>query len=198
MPHDLSGKTIAAIISEGFEQVELTEPKKALEQVGARVEIVAPSAEAIRAWNRTDWGDVFEVDVRAGDVTAGDYVALLLPGGKIGCNQLREHKQTVALAHEFLVHRKPVAAICHGPWILMAAGGVAGRRLTSHPDLKDELETAEARWQDEPTVVQANVLTSRTPDDLPAFNERFIELIADYAHDPNASREYRMAWDPGV
>jgi protease I len=178
MANDLSGKRIAALVTDGFEQVELTDPKAALEGAGGAVDIVSPNEDEVRGWNRTDWGDTFEVNTNVADVTAGGYDGLLLPGGVINADHLRMDRPAVAFVRTFLVERKPVAAICHAPWILIEAGGVGGRRVTSYPSLKTDLENAGADWVDEEVVIDANVLTSRTPDDLPAFDDAMIDLIS--------------------
>jgi len=198
MVHDLSGKRIAALVTDGFEQVELTDPKAALEGAGATVDIVSPNEHEVRGWNRTDRGETFEVSTNVADVTAGGYDGLLLPGGIINADYLRMDRAAVAFVRTFLVGRKPVAAICHAPWILIEAGGVAGRRLTSYPSLKTDLENAGANWVDEEVVIDANVVTSRTPDDLPAFDDAMIDLIARASRGVQESPEYRTASAPGL
>jgi protease I len=198
MAHDLSGKKIAALVTDGFEQVELTDPKAALEGAGANVDIVSPKEHEVKGWNRTDWGDTLEVNTNVADVTAGGYDGLLLPGGVISADHLRMDKPAVAFVRTFLVERKPVAAICHAPWILIEAGGVAGRRLTSYPSLKTDLENAGADWVDEEVVIDVNVVSSRTPDDLPAFDGAMIDLIDRASRGVQESREYRMTSAPGV
>jgi len=198
MVHGLSGKKIAALVTDGFEQVELTDPKAALEGAGATVDIVSPNEREVKGWNRTDWGDTLEVNTNVADVTAGGYDALLLPGGVISADHLRMDKPAVAFVRTFLVERKPVAAICHAPWILIEAGGVGGRRLTSYPSLKTDLENAGADWVDEEVVIDANIVSSRTPDDLPAFDDAMIDLIDRASRGAQESREYRMASAPGV
>jgi protease I len=198
MAHDLSGKRIAALVTNGFEQVELTDPKAVLEGAGAAVDIVSPNEDEVKGWNRTDWGDTFEVNTNVADVTAGGYDGLLLPGGVINVDHLRMDRPAVAFVRTFLVERKPVAVICHAPWMLIEAGGVAGRRLTSYPSLKTDLENAGADWVDEEVVIDANVLTSRTPDDLPVFDDAMIDLIARNSGNVRKSRKSRMALEPSV
>ena len=198
MVHGLSGKKIAALVTDGFEQVELTDPKAALESAGATVDIVSPNEREVKGWNRTDWGDTLEVNTNVADVTAGGYDGLLLPGGVISADHLRMDKPAVAFVRTFLVEGKPVAAICHAPWILIEAGGVGGRRVTSYPSLKTDLENAGADWVDEEVVIDANVVSSRTPDDLPAFDDTIIDLIDRASRGAQESRQYRTASAPGV
>ena len=182
MAKELNGKKVAILVTKGFEQVELTEPKKALEQAGATTHIVSPQSGKIRAWNHTDWGDEFKVDVTLDQANAGDYDALVLPGGVMNPDHLRMDEQAVKFTRDFFDAQKPVASICHGPWTLIEAGVVAGRKMTSYPSLKTDLENAGARWVDQEVVVDNGLVTSRNPDDLPAFCRKMIEEIAEGAH----------------
>ncbi len=174
----LSGMKVAVLVTDGFEQVELTDPKEALEASGAIVDILAPSDGSVRAWNRGEWGEYFKVDGLIFRVTASEYSGLLLPGGVINSDHLRLHKPAITLVSEFMVHRKPVAAICHAPWLLIEANSVFGRALTSYPSLRTDLQNAGARWTDREVVVDHSIVTSRRPADLDAFSAAFIGLLS--------------------
>jgi protease I len=181
--HDLTGKTIAILVENGFEQVELTEPRKALEQAGARTEVVSPQKGKVKGWNHKEWGDEIPVDVRLDDADASRYDGLLLPGGVMNPDKLRINEKAVRFVRAFFEAGKPVAAICHAPWTLIEAGVVRGRRLTSYPTLKTDLENAGADWVNEEVVVDSGLVTSRKPDDIPAFNEKMIEEFAEGRHE---------------
>lgn len=178
MAGSLKGKKVALLVTDGFEQVELTEPRKALEQAGAMAQIVSPKDDAVRGWDFTNWGETFPVDVPLTMTDATEYDALVLPGGQINPDTLRMNRHAVQFVRDFLAADKPVAAICHGPWLLVEADGLQGRRATSYPSIQTDLKNAGAQWVDEPAVVDGNLLTSRSPDDLPQFNEAMIQLIA--------------------
>lgn len=178
----LKGKRVAILATDGFEQAELTEPKKALEQAGATTEVIAPKSGEIRGWKFTDWGDSIKVDKTVAQAKAGDYDALVLPGGVANPDHLRTDENSVSFVKEFVHSGKPVAAICHGPWTLIEAGVVKGHTLTSWPSLKTNIKNAGAHWVDKEVVLDGNFITSRKPDDLPAFNKKVIEEIADGKH----------------
>jgi protease I len=182
MQQNLKGKRVAILATDGFEQVELTEPKKALEQAGAVAEVVSPKAGEIRGWKSKDWGDSVKVDKTLANVNPGDYDALVLPGGVANPDSLRMDEKAVRFVRDFAQSGKPVAAICHGPWTLIEAGVVKGHTLTSWPSLKTDLKNAGANWVDKEVVLDGNFITSRKPDDLPAFNKKVIEEIADGKH----------------
>jgi len=182
MADNLKGKRIAALVEHGFEQVELTGPKQALEQEGATVDIVSPQDRDVKGWQHTNWGDAFRVDRPLGQARAADYDALLLPGGVMNPDKLRMNPQAVAFVAAFVHEQKPIAAICHGPWTLIEAGAVRGRKMTSWPSLKTDLKNAGATWVDEPVVVDSGLVTSRKPDDLPAFNRKMIEEFVEGKH----------------
>lgn len=182
MANDLTGKRVAMLAAKGFEQIELTEPRKALRDAGARVDLVSPQEASVRAWNHTDWGEEFEVDVPLQRADPADYDALVLPGGVMNPDHLRTDERAVRFAAAFFEAGKPVAAICHAPWLLAEAGVVRGRKLTSYPSLRTDLENAGAEWVDREVVVDEGLVTSRRPDDLPAFNRKMIEEIAEGAH----------------
>jgi protease I len=179
----LSNRKVAILTEEGFEQVELTSPKQALEEAGATVHIVSPKTGKIKAWNETDWGIEVEVDKQLSDVSPDDYDALVLPGGVLNPDKLRQNKDAIAFASAFLDEGKPVAAICHGPQLLIETGLIKGRKLTSYPSLQTDLKNAGAEWVDEEVVVDNGLVTSRRPADLNAFNKKAIEEIAEGVHD---------------
>ena len=178
MADELRDRRIAALVDNGFEQVELTEPKKALEAAGAMVDVVSPQTDSVKGWQHTKWGDDVKVDRTLSAARAGDYDALLLPGGVMNPDQLRMNPQAVEFVKAFVDSGKPIAAICHGPWTLIEAGGVKGRTLTSWPSLQTDLRNAGATWVDEKCSVDKNLVTSRKPDDIPAFNQQMIETFA--------------------
>ena len=182
MQHNLKGKKVAILATDGFEQVELTEPKKALEQQGAATEVLAPKSGEIRGWKFKEWGDSVKVDKMLDHAKPGDYDALVLPGGVINPDHLRANEKAVQFVKQFAESGKPVAAICHGPWTLVEAGVVKGRTLTSWPSIKTDLKNAGANWVDKEVVLDGNFITSRKPDDIPAFSRKVIEEIADGKH----------------
>jgi protease I len=177
----LKGKKVAILATEGVEEVELTKPKKALEDAGALVDVIAPKSGIksgkIKAWDMTDWGEQIAVDVELSNAKSGDYDALHLPGGVINPDRLRMDHQAVAFVASFAHEGKPIAAICHGPWTLIEAGAVKGRTMTSWPSLKTDLLNAGAEWVDREVVEDRNLITSRKPDDIPAFNRKMIEAF---------------------
>jgi len=171
----LAGKTIAILATDGFEQAELTEPRKALDQAGAKTVVIAPKQGTIRGWKMKDWGDEVNVDVTLDQANPDDYAALMLPGGVLNPDQLRLDQGAVAFVRSFFEHSKPVAAICHGPIMLIEANVLKGRRVTSWPSLKTDIVNAGGQWTDEEVVVDRSLVTSRKPDDIPAFNAKMIE-----------------------
>jgi protease I len=176
----LDGLKVAILVTDGFEQVEMTGPRKALDDAGAETMLVSPKGDQIRAWDFTDWGETFVPDLSLGGAQPENFDALLLPGGVINPDQLRTQPAAVAFAKAFFDAGKPVASICHGPWTIIEAGGAQGRRMTSWPSLKTDLQNAGAVWVDEQVVVDQGLVTSRKPDDIPAFNSEMITLFADY------------------
>ncbi|MBC7570422.1 MAG: type 1 glutamine amidotransferase [Spirosoma sp.] len=175
--NDLKGVKIAALMTEGFEQVEFTKPKQALEDAGATVHLISPKAGQIKAWNDTDWGDSFSVDLTLDAAKPDEYDALLLPGGVINPDKLRTVDKAVDFIQSFFDDQKPVAAICHAPILLIEADVVQGKQLTSYPSIQTDLRNAGANWIDQQVVTDGNLVTSRKPDDITAFNKAFIELI---------------------
>ena len=179
MADQLKGKKIAILATDGFEQVELDEPKKALEKAGATTEVISPKSGEIKGWKFTEWGDKVKVDKTLNEARPNDYDALVLPGGVMNPDHLRMEPKAVEFVKEFAQSGKPVAAICHGPWTLVEAGLVRGKTMTSWPSLKTDLKNAGANWVDEQVVADGNFITSRKPDDIPAFNKKIIEMVAD-------------------
>ena len=180
----LDGKKIAILVAnEGIEQVELTEPRKALEEAGATTELLAPEDGKAQAFNHLDKADKFPVDKTVGDADAGDYDALLLPGGVANPDNLRMHADAVSFVQDFVNAGKPIAAICHAPWTLVEADAVKGRTLTSWPSLQTDIRNAGGTWVDEEVVVDQGLVTSRKPDDLEAFNAKMIEEFAEGEHE---------------
>ncbi|HMF57067.1 MAG TPA: type 1 glutamine amidotransferase domain-containing protein [Pyrinomonadaceae bacterium] len=187
MAQKLDGLKVAILVTEGFEQVELTEPRKALDEAGAKTEIVSPEKGEVQGWNHYDKGDKFTVDVQLTQAKAADYDALLLPGGVANPDQLRAIPEAVNFVKAFADAGKPIAAICHGPWTLIEAGAVRGRKVTSWPSLKTDLKNAGAEWTDEEVIVDNRLVTSRKPDDIPAFNEKMIQEFAEGHHKKQAA-----------
>jgi len=183
MADTLKDKKVAILVAnEGIEQVELTEPRTALEQSGATVELLAPEAGEAQAFNHLDKGDSFPVDRAVGSASAEDYDALMLPGGVANPDNLRTHPEAVAFVRAFFDAGKPVAAICHAPWTLVEADVVRGRKLTSWPSLQTDIRNAGGEWVDEEVVVDEGIVTSRKPDDIPVFNEKMIEEFCEGRH----------------
>jgi len=182
MAGELRGKRIAALVEHGFEQSELLEPKQAMEQAGAQVDIVSPQSTSVKGWQHTDWGRTMNVDRQLDQAQPADYDALLLPGGVANPDRLRINPKAVAFVKHFVTSGKPIAAICHGPWTLIEADGVRGRKITSWPSLRTDLINAGANWVDQDVVVDDGLVTSRKPDDIPAFNRKAIEEFAEGRH----------------
>ncbi|HUK91149.1 MAG TPA: type 1 glutamine amidotransferase domain-containing protein [Blastocatellia bacterium] len=178
MTKELDGVKVAILVADGFEQVELTEPRKALEKAGARTAIVSPKRNKVRGWQHTEWGDIFPVDVHLSQADASKYQALLLPGGVMNPDRLRMDSAAVEFVQQFVEAGKPIAAICHGPWTLIEAGAVKQRKMTSWPSLKTDLINAGADWVDQEVVSVDGLVTSRKPDDIPAFNKEMIAAFS--------------------
>jgi protease I len=182
MNEQLKGKKVAILVTDGFEQVELTEPRQALDDAGATTKIVSPQEGRVKGWNHSFWGDEFMVNVPLASADANDFDALLLPGGVMNPDKLRRNEQALQFVRAFFDAGKPVAAICHGPWTLIDAGVVKGRKLTSYETIQTDLKNAGAKWVDEEVVVDNGLITSRKPDDIPAFNQKIIEEFAEGQH----------------
>lgn len=176
MPNqNLQSVKVAILVADGFEQVELTEPRKALDQAGAKTSIVSPKKDRVKGWKSTEWGDELPVDVSLDQAKPEDFDALLLPGGVMNPDKLRMEPKAVQFVKSFFDAGKPVAAICHGPWTIIEAGEAKGRRIASWPSLKTDLRNAGAEWVDEEVVRDGNIVSSRNPDDIPAFNRAIVE-----------------------
>jgi protease I len=189
MTNELNNKRVAALVDNGFEQSELLEPRQALEEAGATVDVVSPQKIKVRGWKHAGWGEDVAVDVLLDSANADQYDALLLPGGVMNPDKLRMNPKAVAFVKTFVDRGLPIAAICHGPWTLIEAGAVKGRRMTSWPSLQTDLKNAGAIWVDEEVVADNGLVTSRKPDDIPAFNKKMIEEIGEGRHDHNKNRE---------
>jgi protease I len=184
----LNGKKVAILVAEGFEQVELTEPRKALDEAGAHTSIVSPAKGEVQGWKHFDKADKFKVEVPLEQADAQQFDALFLPGGVANPDQLRANPKAVQFVRAFFDAGKPVAAICHGPWTLIEAGAVKGRTVTSWPSLKTDLSNAGAHWVDQEVVEDDGLVTSRKPPDIPAFNRKMLELFAQGTQSQRASR----------
>ena len=178
MAQELKDLRVAILAENGFEQSELIEPRKALDAAGARTSVVSPQSGMIRGWSHADWGESVPVDVALDEAKPDDYDALLLPGGVMNPDRLRMQPKAVAFVKAFFDAGKPVGAICHGPWLVIEAGAARGRQMTSWPSLQTDLRNAGADWVDRESVVDGNLVTSRKPDDIPAFNSAVIEQFS--------------------
>jgi protease I len=174
---NLNGLKVAILVTDGFEQVELTEPRKALDQAGADTKVVSPKTGTVRGWNHTEPGGSLPVDETLDKAQPEKFDALLLPGGVMNPDALRMQPKAVAFVKAFFDAGKPVAAICHGPWTIIEAGAARGRRIASWPSLKTDLQNAGAEWVDKEVSVDGNIVSSRKPDDIPAFNREMINLF---------------------
>lgn len=197
MQQQLQDKTIAILVENGFEQVELTKPQHALEQAGAQTHIVSPQTKTVKGWNHTDWGDTFSVDIPLDQADPANYDALLLPGGVMNPDYLRINPQAQQFVRRFFETDKPVAAICHGPWTLINAGVIDKRTVTSYPSIRVDLINAGANWVDQEVVVDRGLVTSRNPDDIPAFNRTMIDLFA-HSHQEQRSDDRQEQLSQGT
>jgi len=170
-------KKVLILATDGFEQSELTDPKKALEDAGIETTVASPKSGEIKGWDQTDWGNTVKVDATLDDVSADDFDALLLPGGQINPDKLRMEEKAVALVKAFAQAGKPIAAICHGPWMLVEADVVKGKTVTSWPSIRTDLRNAGANVVDQEVAIDGQFITSRKPDDIPAFSKALIEAV---------------------
>jgi protease I len=184
---NLTGKKVAILATDGFEQDELLSPLEALKDAGAETQVVSPTEGKIKGWKHTDWGKKVKVDVTLAEANAEAYDALVLPGGVMNPDHLRRDPAALEFVKSFFRAGKPVGAICHGPWTLIDAGVVRGRKMTSYETIQTDLKNAGAEWVDQEVVVDNGLVTSRKPDDLPAFNAKLIEEIAEGVHPRNAA-----------
>jgi protease I len=182
MSRNINGKKVAILTENGFEEVELTSPKKALEDAGAIVKIISPQKDKVKAWDQDHWSIELPVDVPLDEANPEDYDMLVLPGGVINPDKLRTNKKAVQFAEHFLEQGKPLAAICHGPQLLIETGMISGRDLTSFASLQTDLKNAGALWEDKEVVVDNGLVTSRSPKDLEAFNKKMIEELSEGKH----------------
>lgn len=187
MSKELNGSKVAILAADGFEQSELFEPKKALEEAGAEVSVVSLKSGEIKGWDETDWGKSIAVDATLDDTLPETYDALVLPGGLMNPDKLRVQDKALAFIKAFFDAGKPVGAICHAPWTLINAGVVKGRKMTSFASIQKDLENAGAEWMNMEVVVDNGLVTSRQPEDLPAFNAKLIEEIAEGIHQKQKS-----------
>lgn len=182
MAENLSGKKFALLIAKGVEQVELEEPMEALKNAEAECEIISLESGEVKAWDKDGWGDKFQVDKTIDQAQAADYDGLVIPGGVMSPDYLRQNERAVEFVSEFFQEHKPVASICHGPWMLAEADAIRGRRLTSYPSLKTDLINAGGDWVDQEVVTDQGLVTSRHPGDLKAFCDKMIEEFSEGKH----------------
>ncbi len=182
MNHTLKNKQVAILATNGYELSELEEPRTALQEAGANVHVVSLKGGTIKGWKNGDWEGSTKVDRTLDDVTSGDYDALVIPGGVINPDKLRNEEKAVRFVRAFFAEHKPVAAICHGPWLLAEADVLRGRKVTSYASIRTDLKNAGAEWMDEEVVVDEGLVTSRSPKDLPAFNAKLVEEVREGAH----------------
>ena len=180
---NLNRKTVAILATNGFEESELKSPKEALEKAGADVHIISEDSGEIKAWSDGNWSRSYKVDKTLDSVSQSDYNALVLPGGVINPDKLRRNKTAVKFVKSFFENKKPVAAICHGPWLLAEADVLRGRKITSFNSIKTDMINAGANWVDEEVVVDEGLVTSRSPKDLPAFNDKLVEEVYEGKHE---------------
>lgn len=178
----LNGKTIAILATDGFEQSELLEPKKSLEDAGAKTQVISIKSGEIKGWKEKNWGDSVPVDATVDEVSASNFDGLVLPGGVMNPDKLRTNEKAVSFVRDFFEQHKPVGAICHGPWTLVEAGVVDGRTMTSYHSIQTDLKNAGANWVDQEVVTDQGLVTSRQPDDIPAFNAKIIEEFGEGKH----------------
>jgi protease I len=186
MARKLDGKKVAILVADGFEQVEMTKPRKALDEAGAETIIVSPKSGQIQGMHQADKGDKFDVDLTLEEARPEEFDALLIPGGLFNPDELRANEEALEFTRHFFGAGKPVAAICHGPWVLIDAGVVRGRALTSWPHIKTDVKNAGGKWIDEEVVTDNGLVTSRKPDDIPAFNQKMLEEFGEGKHEAMA------------
>ncbi len=184
---DIAGKKVAILVADNFEQIEMTEPRKALDQAGVATFIVSTAKGEVKGINHDKPGDMFKVDKSVDDAKESDFDALLIPGGTMSPDELRSTPSAVAFVKAFYKSGKPIFAICHGPWLLEEAGAVRGRKITSWPAIKTDMQNAGAEWVDQEVVVDDGIVTSRSPKDIPAFNNKMLEELGEGVHNRRAA-----------
>lgn len=184
--HKLNGKKVAILVANGFEEDELTSPRQALQEAGAETKVISPEKGKVKGWKSTDWGKEVAVDVPLDSANPKDFDALVLPGGVMNPDHLRRNPKALEFVRSFFKDGKPVGAICHGPWTLIDAGVIKGRKVTSYESIQSDLKNAGAKWEDKEVIVDHGLVTSRKPDDLPAFNRKLIEEVAEGIHSTTA------------
>lgn len=182
MEESIKGKRVAILATDGFEESELLEPKKALEEAGAITTVVSIKAGEIKGWSEQNWGQAIAVDKTVDEVSADDFDALMLPGGVMNPDKLRMDERAVSFCRRFFDQGKPIGAICHGPWLLVEADVVRDREMTSWPSLQTDIENAGGQWQDSECIVDQGIVTSRKPADIPAFSSKLVEEIKEGSH----------------
>jgi len=187
MAGKLAGKKVAILAADGFEEVELTKPRKALDDAGAQTSVVSVKSGKIQGMNHADKGETVAVDLTLSDAKPQDFDALMIPGGLMNPDTLRSTTEALEFVRHFFQEGKPVAAICHGPWVLIDAGVMRGRTLTTWPAIKTDVRNAGGNWIDEEVVVDNGLVTSRKPDDIPAFNDKMIEEFREGRHEPKSA-----------
>lgn len=187
MANELSGKRILILATHGFEQSELEVPRDKLKAAGAEVHVVSPESGEIKGWQKKDWGPAVKVDRALDDAKAADYDAIVLPGGQMNPDTLRGNDKALALITDFYGAGKPIAAICHAPWLLIEAGIAKGRKMTSYKTIRKDVENAGAKWEDSEVVTDQGIITSRKPDDLEAFVNKIIEEVREGKHQRKAA-----------
>lgn len=183
MSNPLANRKVAILMTDGFEEVEFTEPNKALRDAGATVTVITPGKKQAKAWAKTDWGDTYSADLALEDAKCEDFDALMLPGGVMNPDNLRTNMAAVHFVSDFIKTKKPLAAICHAPQLLTETGLISGMTMTSYPSVQTDLKNAGAKWVDQEVVVDSGIVTSRKPDDLPAFNKKMIEEFCEGKHE---------------
>lgn len=192
-PDALKGKKVAILVTDGFEQSEMTGPREVLDRAGATTVLIAPKRDRVVGWKDGEWGDRFPVDQPLESVNPDEFDALVLPGGVMSPDKLRMEESAVQLVRRMFDAGKPIGAICHGPWLLVEADVVRGMRVTSYPSVKTDLTNAGASWADEEVVTDSGLVTSRKPDDIPAFSRKLVEEIAEGVHYDRAMRRTKSA-----
>jgi protease I len=199
MNQQLQGKTIAILVDNGFEQVELTDPRQALAEAGAKTHIVSPQSDTVRGWQHTEWGDTMTVDVTLDQADPSQYDGLVLPGGVMNPDNLRTNPRVLEFVRSCFNANKPIATICHGPWTLIDAGVIQGYSITSYPSIKTDLKNAGAQWVDQEVVVDRGIISSRRPADLPAFNQAMLnEFASEHSSERQRSEAPRSSFADGA